>query len=126
VNARDKSRFHPAVAVLIAYGVGIIVGNVLWLPYTGALAVALIPGGPALASPLLAIAMLSATVARMQIERRPALWCLLAVALVVAVWAAFDNPVNRAAVERLALAATCAAISALTFYWLSRPSRQQG
>ncbi len=126
VNDHDKSRPHPAVAVLIAYAAGIIVGNVLWLPYTGALAVAFIPGGLVLASPLLAIAVLSATLARRQIERRPALWCVLAVALVVAVWAVFDNPVNRAAVERLALAATCAMISALTFYWLNRPNRQLG
>lgn len=126
VNARTNSRLHPAVAVLVAYATGMIFGNVLWLPFTGALAVAFIPGGLVLASPLLVIAMVSATFARRQIERRPVLWCVLAFALVVAVWAAFDNPVNRAAVERLALAATCAMISALTFYGLSRPSRQLG
>jgi len=126
VNALTKSRLHPALAVLVAYATGIVVGNVLWLPYTGALAVAFIPGGLMVASPLLAIAMLSATFARRQIERRPALWCLLAVSLVVAVWAVFDNPINRAAVERLALAATCAIVSAATFYWLNRPNPQRG
>jgi hypothetical protein len=75
VNADAKSRLHPAVAVLVAYVAGIILGNVLWLPYTGALAVAFIPGGLVLAVPLLAVAMLSATLARRQIAKRPALWC---------------------------------------------------
>jgi hypothetical protein len=126
VSADAKFRLHPAVAVLVAYAAGIIVGNVLWLPYTGALAVAFIPGGLILALPLLAIAMLSATLARRQIEKRPALWCALGAALVVAVWAVFDNPINRAAIERLALAATCAIVAALAFYWLSGPSRRLG
>ena len=126
VNAHAKSYLHPAVAVLGAYVAGIIVGNLLWFPYTGGLAVAFIPGGLVLALPLLAIAMLSATLARRQIAKRPVLWCALAVALVVAVWAVFDSPINRAAVERLALAATCAIVAALAFYWLSRPSRRLG
>ena len=124
MNADAKSRLHPAVAVLVAYVTGIVVGNVLWLPYTGGLAVAFILGGLVLALPLLAIAMLSASLARQQIAKRPALWCALAVALVVAVWAVFDNPINRAAVERLALAATCVLASALAFYWLSRPTHR--
>ncbi|MBK6705004.1 MAG: hypothetical protein IPG56_15440 [Caulobacteraceae bacterium] len=75
MNADAKSRLHPAVAVLVAYVTGIVVGNVLWLPYTGGLAVAFILGGLVLALPLLAIAMLSASLARQQIAKRPALWC---------------------------------------------------
>ena len=118
MSIRANMRVGAAVAVMIAYVIGIAIGNLLWLPYTKGLAVALAMGGFVICSPLLAAAGIVALIAEPRIRARPAIWSIAAALAVVSVYAVFDRPINSAALERLALASTCAAISALTFYWI--------
>jgi hypothetical protein len=112
--------------------IGLVVGNLIFIPYTGPLAPALILGGAFLALPVLLLVVVVFAVARKAILRHLAIWCAVAPCLVVMTWLFVEWETNysnrgsdvywylalRNVWERAALAFICASISsALFWYW---------
>jgi hypothetical protein len=117
------TKLRTAAVIVVAYVLGIIFGNLLWTPMFGILALPFSVGGIAVASPLLIAALLATLLKPVAIQRRPALWSASAAIVGVAIYALFDWPSDQAGLQRFALAATCAACSAVIFTSLSHIRR---
>jgi hypothetical protein len=120
----SETAVRAALRVLVAYGLGIAVGNVLWLPYTGVLVVVFAATSIVLASPLLLVGLIVAFVAHRHITAHLRTWCVLAPFVVTAAYVLLDRalllqPINRAVWERAGLAFTCAVASSVAFYLIS-------
>lgn len=119
---RSSLRFSGDVLgrVALAFFIGVSVGNLLWLPYLGVLVIGVLPGAIIVAAPLALLLGFAAGYASDLIQKHLALSCILAVLVVTALYAAFDPPSDKAAVERLSLALTCGVASAIAFYVLTK------
>jgi hypothetical protein len=113
---------------------GLAVGNLLFLPLTGVLAIPTLIFGALLALPLLLIALPVASLFRRSIEEHLLAWCAAAPFAVTIGWVVIEQFVffNRQgagfgrylfdpiAWARAALAFICAAVAAKKFYGLNR------
>jgi ABC-type antimicrobial peptide transport system permease subunit len=118
--------------IIACYVIGLVVGNLAFLPYSGVLAPILAVVGAFMAFPILALAMVVFALMRGSILRHLAVWCIAAPFLIVMVWLPIEWETfysNRGhdlywylslrnVWEAAVLAFTCASISsALFWYW---------
>jgi hypothetical protein len=121
--------------ILVCYVVGMIVGNLVFVPFFGANAIFTIFGGAFLGLPELALTILIFISFRRSILRHLMPWCVVAPFLITAVWIAVEWSGNystrghdiywylslRGTWDRAALAFSSASFaSALFWYWNSR------
>jgi ABC-type antimicrobial peptide transport system permease subunit len=118
--------------IIACYIVGLIAGNLIFIPYTGPTAVVLAFGGAFFALPILVLVMVVFALMRDGILRHLAIWCIVAPWLIVVIWLVVEWETDyshrghdiywyfslRNVWERAVLAFTCASISsALFWYW---------
>lgn len=111
--------------VAVSFLAGIVIGNLLWVPYSGALAIGLALGGLVLTFPLAFAAAVVAVIADQAIKKRPILWCVAAVVAVTSIYALFDPPLDQNGIGRVALALTCCTVSAIVFFVLTRTAKSK-
>lgn len=116
-------QYRLGVMVLQSYLGGMLVGNLLWLPWTGPLAIAFAIGGAVLAIPLCLLAVLVVNKVPRLVLERPLISCLVALFLVLAIYLLVDQPISRPAVERLRIAVTCDVVGVIWFYVLAKRFR---
>jgi len=121
--------FTHALNIVLAYFVGLLLGNLILLPFTGVLALALVIGGSILALPLLFIALIIVPFIKSSLEKNLKLWCVIATITIPIAWLILEYSTNysnrtnitnylsyRNVWERALLALFCAASSAMFFY----------
>lgn len=101
------------VRLLLSYVLGLTIGSFV---LAGPLGLVFALGGIVFTAPLFLLALAVTLGEYASVERRPAVWCTFGAITPAAFWGVFDPPWNQAAVQRLALAFTCAAIAAAIFY----------
>lgn len=124
-----KSFFIHACNLVMGYFIGIILGNIIFIPYIGVLIVAFIPGGIILGLPLVFSFLMMLLILKNHIEKNLKIWCILAPLITVIGWLVFEyttNYSNRFNIngylslknvwERAALVILCASIS-IKFYY---------
>jgi hypothetical protein len=118
--------------VLISYILGLIIGNLLAMPFlVGTRAIIFMIGGAVMALPLLLIVLLILSVLKGKVEANIRTWCLLAPVVVVISWLTlefFTNYSNRMNVfeylslrnvwERAFLGFLCSSVSATIYFYL--------
>jgi hypothetical protein len=119
VDTRQRA-WDVALRVAVAFCMGIGVGSLLIVPFTGALALGLGFGGLMLGAPLALVAAIIAATASQSVYRRPILWSVVASAISAGAYFLFDPPINLWAAQRDAIALLFAACCALAFVWLQR------
>jgi hypothetical protein len=107
---------HLGLRLTACYLFGLFAGNLVFSPYARGLTAILMIGGMILALPLFGIALIILLLFHRHIQANLLGWCLAGPPAVIAVYLAVDPPVNRAAIERVLLAAVCATFSAGLFY----------
>ena len=80
--------------IIACYIVGIIAGNLIFMPYTGPLAIAFIIVGAVLTLPILVLVLLTFAAMRNTVLRNLSLWCLSAPFFVILVWLALEWEFN--------------------------------
>jgi hypothetical protein len=118
--------------IIACYIVGLIVGNLIFIPYTGLVALILAFGGAFFALPILVLVLVVFVLMRDGILRHLAIWCMVAPWFVVVIWLIVEWESDfshrghdiywyfslRNVWERAVLAFICASISsALSWYW---------
>ena len=123
-------RVRSTRRLIFAYGAGLIVGNLIYLPYTGGLAFIFIIAGLIVALPFLGIALAVLQIFYRPIRRYILVWCMIAPLLTVITWLGYEWTSDyrvrgydalaylqiRNVLERAVLVLTCSSISALVFY----------
>jgi uncharacterized membrane protein YkvI len=124
--------------IIACYIVGLIVGNLIFIPYTGPVALLLAFGGVFFAFPILVLVVVAFALMRDGILRHLAIWCIVTPFLVVMVWLVVEWETDyshrghdiywylslRNVWERAVLAFTSASISSILFwYWNRTPMR---
>lgn len=132
-QARIGHRYH-LTSLLIAYVVGLFVGNLLLAPFvTGLGAFVFAAGGLIAALPILGLVALVLIFLRSSIENNLAAWCVLGAICVPAAWLVIEylsSYAGRVSVieyaslknvwERASIAASCALVSSIAYYLLIR------
>jgi len=78
------------LGILLCYIVGIIIGNLVFVPFYGLVVIFTIVGGWFIGIPLLVLTILIFLLFRRSIVRHPLPWCVAAPFLIAALWLAFE------------------------------------
>jgi hypothetical protein len=118
--------------IIACYVVGLVIGNLILLPYTGVLVLAFAIGGALMSLPVMILVIIVFALMRGSLLRHLAVWCIAAPILVVMVWLTIEWQMNRSTWgqdlywflliqnvwEQVVLLFTCASVSsALFWYW---------
>lgn len=128
INKKPSYIVH-AINIILAYLIGLVIGNIILLPYTGALALVFIVGGVIIALPLLGITLLIIPFIKTSLEKNLKIWCIVATIIVPIAWLAMEYITNysnkfdvagylsiRNVWERALLAFLCGGSSAVFYY----------
>jgi hypothetical protein len=122
--------------LLGSYVVGIVVGNLIFLPYAGGWAFIFIVFGLIYCLPFLLIAMIVLLILHRSIQRHLLVWCISAPIIILIVWLYSEYMTTYAprnfsverylttqnVIERAVLAFTCATVASVSFFVWERRS----
>ena len=120
--------------IIACYVMGLVAGNLIFMPYSGLLALLLPFVGAIYALPFLILVVVMFALMRDRILRHLAIWCIVAPCLVVTIWLLVEWEMIyshrgqdiywylslRIVWERAALAFTCASASSAIFWRWNR------
>lgn len=103
-----------------AYLLGIIIGNVVFLPMMGVMIVALLPACIIIGLPFLGIAMAVLLIAPSWVRQNLGVATSIGALATSIIWYFYDTPQETAGWQRLALCSACAVVASIIFYGWNR------
>ena len=103
-----------------AYFLGVVIGNLVFLPMMGVLIIALLPACLIIGLPFLGIAIAVLLAAPCWVRQNLGLATAIGALATSTIWYFYDTPQETAGWQRLALCSGCAVIASVIFYGWNR------